>query len=132
MVGTPAYLSPEMALGDAPIDARSDLYSLGAVLYFVATGTTLFPDRSFRDTLLAHAMHDPQPPSARADGIAPDLEQVILKCLAKQPAYRYQTAREVDAALAACVDANKWDNDVARHYWTSLRPSIRLRSQADR
>jgi serine/threonine-protein kinase len=130
MVGTPAYLSPEMALGDAPIDARSDLYSLGAVLYFISTGTPLFPDRSFRDTLLAHAMHDPQPPSARAD-VAPDLERVILRCLAKQPAYRYQTAREVDAALAACEDADKWDNEAARRYWTSLRPSIRLRTRAD-
>jgi serine/threonine-protein kinase len=96
----------------------------------MSTGTPLFPDRSFRDTLLAHAMHDPQPPSARAD-VAPDLEQVILKCLAKQPAYRYQTAREVDAALASCEDANKWDNEAARRYWTSLRPSIRLRTRAD-
>ncbi|MGO9708708.1 MAG: serine/threonine-protein kinase [Polyangiaceae bacterium] len=131
VVGTPAYLSPEMALGESVIDARSDIYSLGAVLYFLATGTPLFPDRSFRDTLLAHAMHDPQPPSARADGIAPDLERIILKCLAKQPAYRYQTARDVDAALAACEDAGKWDNEAARRYWTSLRPSIRLRTQSD-
>jgi serine/threonine-protein kinase len=131
VVGTPAYLSPEMALGDAPIDARSDIYSLGAVLYFLVTGTVLFPDRSFRDTLLAHAMHDPQPPSARADGIAPDLEQVILKCLAKQPAYRYQTAREVELALAACEDADKWNNETARRYWTSLRPSVRLRTRGE-
>jgi serine/threonine-protein kinase len=131
VVGTPAYLSPEMALGDAPVDARSDIYSLGAVLYFLLTGTVLFPDRSFRDTLLAHAMHDPQPPSARADGIAPDLEQVVLKCLAKQPAYRFQTAREVDFALSQCEDAGKWNNDAARRYWTSLRPSVRLRTRGD-
>ena len=130
VVGTPAYLSPEMVTGD-PVDARSDLYSLGAVLYFMVTGSPLFPDKSFRDTLLAHAMHDPLPPSARTDDVAPDLERIILKCLAKQPAYRYQTARELEAELAACADASKWNNDSARSYWTSLRPSIRLRSRAD-
>ena len=130
VVGTPAYLSPEMVTGDA-VDARSDLYSLGAVLYFMVTGSPLFPNKSFRETLLAHAMHDPLPPSARTDDVAPDLERVILKCLAKQPAFRYQTAREVDAALAACVDASKWNNDAARSYWTSLRPSVRLRTRSD-
>ena len=129
MVGTPAYLSPEMAVGDDTVDARSDVYSVGAVLYFMATATVLFPDRSFRDTLLAQAMHDPQPPSARADGIAPDLEQVILRCLAKLPSARYQSARELDLALAACADAGNWSNETARNYWTGLRPSVRVRSQ---
>jgi serine/threonine-protein kinase len=128
VIGTPAFLSPEMAVGDAVIDARSDLYSLGVVLYFMSTGTPLFPDRSFRDTLLAHAMHDPEPPSSRTGGIAPDLERVILKCLEKQPAYRYQSAREVEAALAACADASRWDNDAARRSWTNLRTSIRVRT----
>jgi serine/threonine-protein kinase len=130
VVGTPAYLSPEMVTGD-PVDARTDLYSLGAVLYFMVTGSPLFPDKSFRETLLAHAMHDPMPPSARTDDVAPDLERVILKCLAKQPAFRYQTARELEAALAACADASKWNNDAARRYWTSLRPSVRLRTRGE-
>jgi serine/threonine-protein kinase len=128
-LGTPAYLAPEMVTGE-PVDARSDLYSLGAVLYFMVTGSPMFPGKSVRETLVAHAMQDPLPPSARIDGVAPDLEKAILRCLAKQPAYRYQSARELDQALAACEDAGKWDNDAARAYWTGLRPSIRLRTGA--
>jgi serine/threonine-protein kinase len=76
-------------------------------------------------------MQDPLPPNARVDGVSADLERVVLKCIAKQPAYRYQTVRELDAALAECVDAGSWDNDAARAFWTGLRPSIRLRSRAE-
>jgi serine/threonine-protein kinase len=130
VVGTPAYLSPEMVTGE-PVGARSDVYSVGAVLYFMVTGSPMFPGKSFRETLVAHTMQDPLPPNARVDGVSADLERVILKCIAKQPAYRYQTVRELDAALAECVDADKWDNDAARAFWTGLRPSIRLRSRAE-
>jgi hypothetical protein len=101
--GTPSYMSPEACNG-ARVDARGDLYSLGAVLYFLLTGTPPFPGATAATVMLAHVRELPDAPSARAD-VPPDIERVVLKCLEKDPLDRYQSARELDAALAACGDS---------------------------
>ena len=92
VTGTPAYMSPEQAGGE-PVDARSDIYSLGAVAYYLVTGRPPFERETAMRVLMAH-VHDPPPaPSQVRAEVPADLEQVILRCLAKDPAERYADVR---------------------------------------
>ncbi len=102
--GTPSYMSPEACSG-ARVDARSDLYSLGAVLYFLLTGSPPFTATSGTAVMLAHVNEIPDRPSSHGVHIPRDLEAVVMRCLDKDPAMRFQSARELDSALAACGDA---------------------------
>ena len=120
LTGTPAYMSPEICGGASDIDARADIYSFGAVLYFMLTGSMLFPDRPFAEVVMMHISTMPELPSARLGGAVPaDLERVVMKCLAKSPADRYATVDDLERDLEACEDARAWDNDMARRWWTS-------------
>jgi eukaryotic-like serine/threonine-protein kinase len=98
VIGTAQYLSPEQARGD-PVDARSDVYSLGCVLYEILTGEPPFTGDSPVSVAYQHVREDPVPPSARHEGISSDLDAVVLKALAKNPENRYQTAAEMRADL---------------------------------
>jgi serine/threonine-protein kinase len=100
VLGTPAYMSPEQATGRGNLDARSDLYSLGAVAYFLLTADLLFKGRSAVEMLAAH-LYEPVKPlrSVRPD-IPADLEEAVLRCLEKDPARRYPDAESLDQALA--------------------------------
>ena len=101
LVGTPAYMSPEEADGK-PVDARSDVFSLGAVLYEMLAGHRPFRGDSYLSTLTA-ILRDPPPPlrSLRPD-VPRDVERVVMRCLAKDRHARYPTAGEVLAELRAC------------------------------
>jgi beta-lactam-binding protein with PASTA domain/predicted Ser/Thr protein kinase len=98
VIGTAQYLSPEQARGD-PVDARSDVYSLGCVLYEILTGEPPFTGDSPVSVAYQHVREDPIPPSKRHEGISADLDAVVLKALAKNPENRYQTAAEMRADL---------------------------------
>jgi eukaryotic-like serine/threonine-protein kinase len=98
VIGTAQYLSPEQARGDS-VDARSDVYSLGCVLYEIITGEPPFVGDSPVAVAYQHVREAPIPPSVRHDGISPDLDAVVLKALAKNPDNRYQTAAEMRADL---------------------------------
>jgi beta-lactam-binding protein with PASTA domain/predicted Ser/Thr protein kinase len=98
VIGTAQYLSPEQARGD-PVDARSDVYSLGCVLYEILTGEPPFVGDSPVAVAYQHVREDPVPPSQRHEGISPELDAVVLKALAKNPENRYQTAAEMRADL---------------------------------
>jgi serine/threonine-protein kinase len=100
-VGTPAYMSPEQAAGEAQIDGRSDLWSLGCVLYEMLAGETPFTGPSGH-AILARVLHD-QLPSLRVvrPTVAPPVEQAVERALAKVPADRFRTASEFIAALTA-------------------------------
>ena len=102
--GTPSYMSPEACNG-AGVDARSDIYSLGAVIYFLLTGVPPFQAPTGAAVMLAHVSEEPEPPSSRGVRVPADLERVVLRCLDKDPDARFQSARELDEALAACGDA---------------------------
>ncbi len=98
VIGTAQYLSPEQARGD-PVDARSDVYSLGCVLYEILTGQPPFVGDSPVAVAYQHVREDPVPPSQRHEGVSADLDAVVLKALAKNPDNRYQTAAEMRADL---------------------------------
>ncbi|MGV0810649.1 Stk1 family PASTA domain-containing Ser/Thr kinase [Mycolicibacterium boenickei] len=98
VIGTAQYLSPEQARGET-VDARSDVYSLGCVLYEILTGEPPFIGDSPVAVAYQHVREDPVPPSRRHTGISPELDAVVLKALAKNPDNRYQTAAEMRTDL---------------------------------
>jgi len=98
IIGTAQYLSPEQARG-AAVDQRSDLYSVGVVLYELLTGTVPFTGETPVEIAMRHLSDTPQPPSIKRPEIPPDLDMVVLRALAKNPDDRFQTAEEMDAEL---------------------------------
>lgn len=98
VIGTAQYLSPEQARGEK-VDARSDVYSLGCVLYEILTGEPPFTGDSPVAVAYQHVREDPVPPSQRHNDISPELDAVVLKALAKNPDNRYQSAAEMRADL---------------------------------
>jgi hypothetical protein len=99
-VGTPRYISPEAIRGAENIDARSDIYCLGAVAYFMITGRPLFDSTSRAELLIDHLKATPTRPSQVSElPISPQLEDLVMKCLEKSPDDRVQTAGELEHAL---------------------------------
>jgi len=120
--GTPAYMAPEVAMGEENIDGRVDLYALGCVAYFMLTGTPVFNEKTATATALAHVQKEPIPPSQRSEMQVPaKLEQVILQCLAKKPEDRPQTAQELWCLLSAC-DVPEWTQENASEWWQTYLP----------
>jgi len=99
VVGTPQYISPEQATAE-PLDRRTDIYSLGCVLYFAAVGTAPFDDSNIMAVLYAHINTTPPSP-AEVAGVPHQLSELIMRCMEKVPQKRYQTAAEVAQALLA-------------------------------
>jgi serine/threonine-protein kinase len=117
IVGTPDYMSPEQAKGGHELDGRSDIYSLGAVAYYLLTGRPPFRANGRTAVLIAHARDPVEPPSRVRPGIPGDLERVVLKCLAKPPGQRFFDAEAVEQALGACACAGDWDQRRAAQWW---------------
>lgn len=125
-VGTPNYMSPEAMVTGGVVDARSDIYSLGAVAYFMLTGTDIFQSGSPFEVALQHINREAELPSRRLGRpIASDLESIIMKCLEKTAEQRWQTTAELAAALAACKDSATWTQDDARRWWTENMPRLK-------
>ncbi|HEY8143741.1 MAG TPA: serine/threonine-protein kinase [Kofleriaceae bacterium] len=114
VMGTPAYMSPEQATG-AAVDARTDIYALGAIMYELFTGEMPFVARTFDEYVFKHLTVAPAPPRETAGGreLDPRIEEVILRCLEKDPAGRYGSARELGAELLAIRDALSATEDPA-------------------
>lgn len=116
--GTPGYMAPEIALGLADVDGRADLYSLGCVAHFLLTGQPVFSAETPLAQVLAHVNHMPVAPSARSEFEIPaELDELILKCLAKDPAARLSSAAEVSERLLAAVSGHVWTPHAARTWW---------------
>ncbi|MFD9204113.1 Stk1 family PASTA domain-containing Ser/Thr kinase, partial [Streptomyces anthocyanicus] len=103
VIGTAQYLSPEQAKGE-PVDARSDLYSAGCLLYELLTVRPPFIGDSPVAVAYQHVREEPQPPSVFDPEITPEMDAIVLKALTKDPDYRYQSADEMRMDIEACLD----------------------------
>ena len=118
MTGTPAYMAPEMAMAENGVDARADIYSLGCVAYWLVTGHRVFEGYKPMVTIVHHVKTPPVPPSQRTElAIDPRLEELILACLAKDPADRPQTAEEVSERLDGVPTGRDWSRERSREWW---------------
>lgn len=99
LAGTPAYLSPEQIKNDGPLNAQSDIYSLGLVAFFLLTGRLPFEMGSAMQLIAAHLYEVPPPPSDFCTNIPVDVDGIVCRCLAKLPNERYQDVRALRAAL---------------------------------
>ncbi len=102
-LGTPTYGSPEQALGEKDYDGRSDIYSLGVVMFELLTGTVPFKNPNYQKLLQMHIKEPPPMPRDINPDIPPGVEEVILRTLAKKPEERFQTSRELKDALFRCL-----------------------------
>ncbi len=117
MSGTPLYMSPEAIQMPDSIDARSDLYAVGAVGYFLLTGQTAFSARTLAELCQQHVSVTPDAPSQRLGrAVSPALEHAILACLEKNRAKRPQTARDLAAMLDRVI--SNWSLDDAEAWWS--------------
>jgi hypothetical protein len=120
--GTPAYMAPELAMGE-PCDGRADLYALGCVAYYLLTGQLVFQATSGFQMIAKHIQETPEPPSRRTElPIAPDLDRVVLACLAKRPEDRPASAAELDRMLAD-IDVAPWGEAEATRWWRAHQPA---------
>jgi serine/threonine-protein kinase len=120
--GSPLYMCPEQVASYDRLDARSDIYSLGAVAYFLTTGRPPFTGDNVYAVIAAHETNAFQPPADVNPAIPPDLELVIIRCLSKLPVNRYPDVESLDRALAACQCAGCWNDERAADWWRVNRP----------
>lgn len=116
ITGSPLYMSPEQASSDQ-VDARSDVYSLGAVMYFMATGRPPFTYSNPMKVMIAHATEDPEPPRYLNPELPAELEEIILRSLEKRPADRFQSVVELREALEAVPHEPDWNARLAADWW---------------
>lgn len=122
--GTPAFMSPEMALGDRPVDRRADIYALGCVGFWLLTGRTPFEGATPVAMLMAHVRDAPLPPSRLSElDVPPELDDVILSCMAKDPDDRPETAMEIYEALC-CLPVAPWNSTTALAWWSLHLPEL--------
>jgi serine/threonine-protein kinase len=117
ITGSPLFMSPEQATSSDSVDARSDVYSLGAVMYYLATGRAPFPYSSPLQVMIAHASEDPEPPRLLNADLPPELEEIILRSLEKRPDDRYQSVAELREALDRVPLEQEWTAVSAAEWW---------------
>jgi serine/threonine-protein kinase len=124
VAGTPLYMAPEIALGQSPVDGRSDLYALGCVAFWLLTGRVVFEAATPTAAIVAHVQREPVPPSSLSEVPVPGpLDRIVLDCLAKDPAARPQNPEELTARLDAVPLGRRWSESEAARWWEAHRPS---------
>jgi serine/threonine-protein kinase len=122
ILGTPAYIAPEAVTDPASIGPSADLYALGAVGYFLLTGRRVFEAKTNVDLCIQHVTATPKPPSTMTkNAIPPELESLILRCLAKSPAARPASAAELGKLLRGVPSARAWSDESAVQWWSDFR-----------
>jgi eukaryotic-like serine/threonine-protein kinase len=123
--GTPAFIAPEVILGEPQIDGRTDLYSLACAAYWAVTGQLVFEARTAADMLLRHAQAQPTPPSQISElPIPKEFDRILMKCLEKDPADRFGSALAVDAQLTQVPLTEPWTQRRAREWWQQHAPEL--------
>jgi serine/threonine-protein kinase len=121
--GTPAFMAPEQILGSAPVGPAADLYAVGCLAYWLLTGRLVFEGRSPIDVMAQHARSEPEAPSRTCELPVPaELDRIVLRCLAKEPAGRPPSAEALARELEAVPLADPWTADRARQWWEAHRP----------
>ena len=121
ITGSPLFMSPEQAAGESEADVRSDIYSLGAVGYYLLTGRPPFESDKPMKVLIAHIRQPVVPPTQHRPDVPADLEAVVLRCLEKAPEDRFPDVAALGAALDACETAGVWSHQHAAQWWQAHR-----------
>jgi hypothetical protein len=130
-LGTPYYMSPEAVERPDTITALSDIYAIGAVGYFLLTGSPVFTGKTVMDICMKHVKATPEPPSKRLGRqVTPCLEGLILRCLAKDPKARPQSTRAMMEELAECAPAEAWTHADAEAWWANFKRPAAVASDA--
>ncbi len=132
MAGTPLYLSPEAVREPDSLDARADVYAIGAVAYFLVTGRPVFDGSTVMEICLKHVSEKPVPPSERSGRpLAAELEQLILRCLAKDRAERPANALALLRELDRCTPLTPWSAADAERWWSLDAGALTVAATAD-
>lgn len=123
IVGTPQYMAPESIRTPDAADARTDIYALGAVAYYLLTGVEVFDGKSMVEVCAQHLHEAPKPFATRGISVPAALEALVLSCLNKQPEDRPQTARDLRRRLHAC-NVTPWDDETARTWWAEHQTEL--------
>jgi len=123
--GTPAYMAPEIILGEASVDRRADVYALGCVAYYALTGQLVFEADTPMKMLLQHVQAEPIPPSQRTELPIPrELDELVLACLQKDPNKRPQNAEVLLDMAIGCKTGDCWNQNLAKGWWSKHLPEF--------
>src|SRR5687767_707860 len=116
-------MAPESILKPDSVDARTDIYALGTVAYYLLTGVDVFDGKSVVEVCGQHLHQQPKPLSARGVAVPPELEAIVLACLDKDPNRRPQSAAELRQQVEACK-VEPWDSKTAQAWWLDRKPAL--------
>ncbi len=123
LTGTPLYMAPECIVAPGTVDARTDIYALGAVAYFLLAGSELFKGDSLVEVCTRHLHHEPEPMASRGVTVSAELEAIVRACLEKKPERRPQSAAELGRRLEAC-SVERWGSETARSWWVENQAAL--------
>jgi serine/threonine-protein kinase len=125
LIGTPAYMAPEMILGRDDVDRRADVYAIGCVAFYLLTGTRVFHEGNQMQVLVDHVHAEPVPPSSRLGRPLPkEVDMLVLDCLRKNPEDRPGDAGEVLARMTAYHLGGQWTGAHAKAWWQARLPEL--------
>jgi tRNA A-37 threonylcarbamoyl transferase component Bud32 len=123
--GTPAYMAPEIVLGESGVDRRADVYALGCVAYYLLTGQLVFEADTTMKMMMQHVQAEPIPPSQRTEVPIPrELDEIVLSCLRKKPDERPKDAGDLMRLLTHVSLRSAWNEESAKSWWELHLPDM--------